>query len=176
LESSLTVNAQYLNPAVNPRYNSFAATDVNDDGVTTPLDALTLISRLKKSGTDSGPWVYDDVNNDGVVSPVDVLLVISNLNQSGKATAPIILEQDPAANSQSAATEDLTATEEAFSELGAEGEAGGLDGFFADFDGQLDLLASDTIHSKKAVQVNDQLTIALADELEADRRRLGRLR
>nr|MBC8868084.1 hypothetical protein [Planctomycetota bacterium] len=73
----------------NPR----GATDVNDDGHTSPIDALLLINYLNSQGaTDltalasggegesSGTRYYYDVNADMVVSPLDVLGVISHLN------------------------------------------------------------------------------------------------
>ncbi len=90
LAASLLVDGSFVNPDVNPYYNTLAATDVNDDGLTTAMDALTIINRLN-SGTAGQLSIeavasglkldFADVNNDGFISPVDALLVINRLNQ-----------------------------------------------------------------------------------------------
>ncbi len=90
-ESSLVVNEQYINPDINPSFNTFNATDVNSDGVTSPLDALLIINRLnalqRDSSFDSDAWIYDDVSNDRKLSPLDALLVINQLNSDRQSTS-----------------------------------------------------------------------------------------
>ena len=68
-------------------------TDVNNDGVLSPLDALLVINELNgrwiigASGRlpDTRPKIlgplYLDVNGDGLVSPLDALIVINELNK-----------------------------------------------------------------------------------------------
>ncbi|MDX1926069.1 MAG: SdrD B-like domain-containing protein [Pirellulaceae bacterium] len=90
-ESSLVVNEQYINTDVNPSFNTFNATDVNSDGVTSPLDALLVINRLNAriSGQQatSEAWIYDDVSNDRSLSPIDALLVINQLNAASRSAS-----------------------------------------------------------------------------------------
>ncbi len=65
--------------------NPVERTDVDNDGVTVPLDVLILVNVLNTSG--SGPLgvpatdsMFLDVDNDGVVSPQDALIVMNSLN------------------------------------------------------------------------------------------------
>lgn len=129
MAASLLVDGSSVNPDVNPYYNVLIPSDVNDDGLTTAMDALVIINRLN-SGT-AGELSIDavasgqrldlaDVNNDGFVSPLDALLVINQLNQG----APPAIEQahdDPAIDLPLGAT---SATDEVFGDIGlaAEGE------------------------------------------------------
>ncbi len=73
------------------------ATDVNDDGLTTALDALTVINHLNSGAegklsldavSTGAKLDFTDVNNDGTVSPLDALLVINQLNQLSQGTSP----------------------------------------------------------------------------------------
>ncbi len=66
-------------------YNFDQPSDVNGDGLTSPLDALLIINRLNQqsipdSATRLPSEAFFDVSNDGVLSPLDVLLVINELN------------------------------------------------------------------------------------------------
>lgn len=85
------MNEQYINTDVNPSFNTFNATDVNSDGVTSPLDALLVINRLNAriSGQQatSEAWIYDDVSNDRSLSPIDALLVINQLNAASRSAS-----------------------------------------------------------------------------------------
>ena len=72
-------------------HNSVVATDVNNDGVVVPLDALLLINELNVHGSHqlTDPPIrsrpvqqYLDVNNDLMVTPLDALLVINRLNRA----------------------------------------------------------------------------------------------
>jgi hypothetical protein len=65
--------------------NNDQPSDVNGDGLTTPLDALLIINRLNQQSTALGTKrpsseVFLDASNDGVLSPLDALLVINELN------------------------------------------------------------------------------------------------
>ena len=128
------VNEQYINPDVNPFFNTFSATDVNSDGVTSPLDALLVINRLNamRSGQalESEAWIYDDVSNDGTLSPLDALLVINQLS-SGRQAAPL-LENGQTGNAGLAAG----SVDPRLPELGeVEGESSAAaDAYFADYD------------------------------------------
>ncbi len=95
LSASLLVDGSFVNQDINPYYNILSPTDVNDDGLTTAMDALMIINRLNSGNAGklsheavaAGEKVdFADVNNDGSVSPLDALLVINQLNQ-GMAAA-----------------------------------------------------------------------------------------
>ncbi len=73
-------------PWTNPRQ----ATDINDDGVTSPLDALLIINELSARGSRSLPLSpgaapmplgFVDVNGSNVLQPLDALLVINALHR-----------------------------------------------------------------------------------------------
>jgi hypothetical protein len=78
--------------AASPNFNVTNPTDVNNDGVNSPLDALLVINRLnvQRAGRNQAlrdapmayNLIYDDVNNDRTTSPLDVLLVINSLNSA----------------------------------------------------------------------------------------------
>ena len=103
---------------VSTLYNSVIPTDVNGDGVTSPLDALLVINRL--NGRRSEGWLYQDVNHDGVATPLDALLVINYLHS-------IRSKSD-----ENSADKSITATEQVFAEMG-EGESNAaMDALFAD--------------------------------------------
>ena len=115
----LNANAVSLpaNLDVSPRFNAVSPTDVNGDGVTTPLDALLVVNRL--NGLASKGMQYQDVNNDGVTSPLDALLVINYLD-SIRSKNPGNLGTPHAA------------TEQAFAEMGEGENHAALDDLFAD--------------------------------------------
>ena len=138
-ESSLVVNEQYINAEINPSFNTFNATDVNSDGITSPLDALLVINRLNAllSGNEatSEAWLYDDVSNDRSLSPIDALLVINQLNADRRSTSdsPVapVPETEPTTGNQP--TGDTV--DPGVPELGAgEGEAtAARDAYFASY-------------------------------------------
>jgi uncharacterized repeat protein (TIGR01451 family) len=145
-ESSLAVNEQYINPDVNPYFNSFNATDVNSDGVTSPLDALLVINRLNamRSGLslESESWLFDDVSNDASLSPLDALLVINQLNSGRQSIASTVAAPTPEVTPT---TENAEVTGAIDSDLGAgEGEsAAGTDAYFADYGEQFQSFVAD---------------------------------
>ncbi|MEL6107252.1 MAG: G8 domain-containing protein [Planctomycetota bacterium] len=73
--------------------NSQQPTDVNNDGSTSPVDALLVINTIGQSGTGLLSQVatillnYIDVNGDGALSAIDALRVINFLSQPGLAGA-----------------------------------------------------------------------------------------
>jgi hypothetical protein len=71
----------------NPWHNPAKSTDVNNDGITTPLDALNIINYLNENGSVQLPMdrpsaepPFYDVSKDGWVSPVDTIQIINELN------------------------------------------------------------------------------------------------
>lgn len=100
-----------------PLFNSVSPTDVNGDGVTSPLDALLVVNELN-GGFVAGK-VYHDVNDDGVTSPIDALLVVNYLNSIRS-------------NSSSSLGVANAATEQVFAELGEGESTAALDDLFAD--------------------------------------------
>ena len=64
-------------PAIDPL-------DVNQDGHTTPLDALLVINWLNQPEQDSAPASLD-TNQDGHISPIDTLLIVNQLNEESFA-------------------------------------------------------------------------------------------
>ena len=103
---------------VNTLYNAVSPTDVNGDGVTSPLDVLLVVNRL--NGRRSEGWLYQDVNNDGVATPLDALLVINYLHSIRSKSH------------ESSADKSIAATEQVFAEMG-EGESNAaMDALFAD--------------------------------------------
>lgn len=70
LESRIALDAS--------RIFSFASTDVNGDGFTTPLDALLVINEI---GNPPGDCSRLDVDFDGAIAPLDALAVINNLGK-----------------------------------------------------------------------------------------------
>ena len=72
-----------------PWSNRDLATDVNDDNLTTPLDALLIVNELNLGGSRSLPgsaspatqmFGFLDTSGDGFLSAIDVLQVINRLN------------------------------------------------------------------------------------------------
>ncbi len=108
--------ADPVSETVSSAFNAVNPTDVNGDGVTSPLDVLLVVNRL--NGLSSAGSQYHDVNNDGVTSPLDALLVINQL--------------DSIKSNASLATGPVSAAEQVFAELG-EGESDpALDDLVAD--------------------------------------------
>ena len=84
LEDRRLLNVDWRNPV-----DSF---DVDNDGSTSPLDALVVINYINSGQPGSLPAVYDpakpfvNVDGDKSVSPLDVLSVINYLNANGGGT------------------------------------------------------------------------------------------
>lgn len=73
------------------RHNVFDAEDVNDDGIVSAVDALTIINAMSRSGQGDAD-VFTDVNNDGQRSALDALRVINRLGRDGngiRASNPV---------------------------------------------------------------------------------------
>lgn len=81
--------------------NPLQSTDVNSDGVTSPLDALHVINELNSTGARSSralaataatgataataqPRLFYDVNGDDYLTPMDALVVLNELNAEGE--------------------------------------------------------------------------------------------
>ena len=72
--------------------NSGNRFDVNNDGFTSPIDALIIINSLGRGGSralsigsgegESAARMFIDVNGDGFISPLDALQVINALNRN----------------------------------------------------------------------------------------------
>jgi hypothetical protein len=77
-------------------HNAANPSDVNNDGVVSPIDALLIINYLNLTGPGSvpagNPPPYLDVNSDNFISPIDALLIINRLNSppvgAGEGEAP----------------------------------------------------------------------------------------
>lgn len=77
-------------PPPAPHQNPEQPTDVNRDGVTSPLDVLLLVNAINSGGggvlptpgegTGEPPPTSPDVNGDGSLTPIDVLLIVNELN------------------------------------------------------------------------------------------------
>ncbi len=69
-------------------HNVDLATDVNGDGMTSPIDALYIINHLNMAATSKLAAMpgnlFPDVNDDASLSPMDALLVINELNAEGE--------------------------------------------------------------------------------------------
>ncbi len=67
------------------RHNVFMPSDVNDDGVISPVDVLMVVDVLYQAGKGidilKNTQLFVDVNADGVVSPLDALKVIDELRR-----------------------------------------------------------------------------------------------
>jgi protocatechuate 3,4-dioxygenase beta subunit len=88
----IDVGAPCVNEHPMPWQNPATALDVNDDGVITPLDVLTLIVEVNRRGAGSLPVPpmppylppsYFDINGDNTLSPLDVMYIIQDLNAHG---------------------------------------------------------------------------------------------
>jgi hypothetical protein len=68
-------------------HNALNGSDVNNDGVVSPLDALLIINQLNlgRDRVSSSQATFEDVNGDGSITPLDALLVINVLNDSSFA-------------------------------------------------------------------------------------------
>ena len=79
-------------PTTSQWTNTLRVADVNDDGVISPIDALTIINTLNnRSGVATlGVKRFEDgfvdVNHDNQLSPLDALLVINELNRDRAAS------------------------------------------------------------------------------------------
>ncbi len=67
--------------------------DVNNDGLVTPMDALTVINYLNARSTNYQNKI--DVNRDFLITPIDALLVINHLNTTTRhSSAAATMEAD----------------------------------------------------------------------------------
>ena len=72
-------------------HNDDLPTDVNNDGSTTPLDALVILNFLNQHGSEilqtvsSALQHYIDVNNDGKASAIDALQIINSIAKGAQA-------------------------------------------------------------------------------------------
>ncbi len=73
------------------RTNALNRFDVNSDGVVAPIDVLTVINFLERSGPTTDVAAIDannrgfyDVNRDAVVTSLDILQVINFLSRSAR--------------------------------------------------------------------------------------------
>ncbi|MCD0458945.1 Ig-like domain-containing protein [Roseiconus lacunae] len=100
-----------LNVTVTPvstLQNQAMPEDVNNDGLVTPSDALTVINALGRvgEGEQSAPTAFTDVNGDFLTSPMDALMVINHLARlaaSSPAEGESIGSSDDASSSNDAA-------------------------------------------------------------------------
>lgn len=65
----------------NSTHNLDNPTDVNNDAITSPIDALLVINTINSGASVDGLTHMCDTNDDGAISAVDALLVINRLNQ-----------------------------------------------------------------------------------------------
>ncbi|HBJ37539.1 MAG TPA: hypothetical protein DDZ51_22845 [Planctomycetaceae bacterium] len=82
----------------NPLSNFLQPTDVNNNGESSPLDALIILTTLgyeyRRQGTGIAITVesllpidgtnYVDVNRDGILTPLDALLILNHLSRQGR--------------------------------------------------------------------------------------------
>ncbi len=84
-----------VSSAAPPWRNPFNLFDVNDDGFTSPIDALRVINELNAHGSyvlspptgGSTPPPYYDVTGDGYLSPMDALWIINELNRRSNGSS-----------------------------------------------------------------------------------------
>lgn len=112
--------------AETPEHNYMNPTDVNGDGQTTPVDALTIINQLGQLPEDLNGEEIDvvalcDTNGDGNVSALDALTVINALNSD--TVDDIDIAED--ATDDSTDLVDDTTDEE--SEIDEDGSPDGID-------------------------------------------------
>ncbi len=90
---------------MSPYWNALTRSDVNQDGMVAPLDALVVINELNTNGSynllerqaasgaegeGSQPQFMYDVNNDGNITPIDALIVINDLNAEGEGANDVV--------------------------------------------------------------------------------------
>ena len=84
----------------NAWHNYTSYTDINNDGNTTPLDALNVINYLNVHGAEELPESREagdpfyDANKDGWLSPADAIQVINVLNRQLYSVALIVTATD----------------------------------------------------------------------------------
>jgi len=99
-------------------------TDVNDDGNTSPLDVLLVVSYINAGGVSALPdqrdpgEPYCDVDGNGSVTPLDVLLVIDFINKQAVATSEgeAVREDVEQSSGQSVAVNEAPIDEAPFAE------------------------------------------------------------
>ena len=76
-------------------HNEFEPTDVNNDGRTSPLDAMIVINYLRNHGDQVVealsliPEFFVDVNNSNSASPLDAILIINELSSAARQAAAV---------------------------------------------------------------------------------------
>lgn len=126
--------------------NSVEPTDVNNDGVTAPLDVLLIINELNLVGSrdltssvhaaaafDSGePFYYLDVNGDNHCSPVDAHIILTLLNapevDAPSAFAPVTEQAELAAYDEAF---DARMSDESWSDVEGENSEWSAESTFA---------------------------------------------
>ncbi|HEY6563561.1 MAG TPA: dockerin type I domain-containing protein, partial [Pirellulaceae bacterium] len=86
-DADITFASDTLTIVAGPPLAGGSGTDINGDGIVSPLDALLLINELSvRGGRQLDPFAAEarfDVNGDGYLSPLDPLLVINQLQREG---------------------------------------------------------------------------------------------
>lgn len=85
------MQAEFPSPSLNGQEslsNRLLASDINNDSVVSPLDALLVINYLNQRSAQRPNTTFGflDVNGDGSVSPIDALWVINTLNGEARPT------------------------------------------------------------------------------------------
>ncbi|MCH5377747.1 MAG: dockerin type I domain-containing protein, partial [Planctomycetes bacterium] len=83
-------------------HNSFLASDVNDDGLVTPLDCLIVLEKCNRDGPgplsslgEGEPEAFFDTSDDGLLTARDVLLVVNDLNLASSQDGADTGDADP---------------------------------------------------------------------------------
>ncbi len=104
--------------------NRFDPEDVNDDGLVSPVDVLTIVNSMNQAA-DTDRLHFVDVNDDGQLSPLDVMLVVNRLNRgdqrSGRQDPPV--RDNPPSTPVEVRSIDGTNNNLSNTELGSTGEA-----------------------------------------------------
>ncbi len=78
----------------NPDHNYASPTDVNQDSVISPLDALLIINQISRNAANTGETsetpLRCDTSGDGTISPLDALRVINALSQFRVGTTAVV--------------------------------------------------------------------------------------
>lgn len=93
IESPIDVT---VTPRQSPHQNPDLPTDVNGDGIVTPVDALIVLNMLNRHeelpdepspGDGEENPALPDVSGDGALTPLDALLIINELNNRNRSDA-----------------------------------------------------------------------------------------
>jgi len=99
---------------VGMRHNLLNPSDVNMDGVASPIDALMIIDELNRSeeSFDASIRMMSDTNNDGFVSPVDALVIIDTLNAGFISNMPSLNTGNGAGEAGQSPPSEVTAVDD----------------------------------------------------------------